>query len=156
MTDAYGRTTVPGLYAAGEVARTGVHGANRLASNSLLEALVFSAAAAASAKSEPDSYEHGRAHSQTKSVAEADSIRIRRALGKTMTQHVGIIRTNQGLAQALHSVEGLLNEFDTLPEAPFSQHPLETHNLLVAAKIVILQASERHQNVGLHYNADLA
>ena len=155
-TDLYGKSSVPGLYAAGEVARTGVHGANRLASNSLLEALVFSAAAAERAKDEPSASGEGTACRHTRSIAEADSIRIRRALGKVMTQNVGIVRTNSGLAQALETIHALIQEYESLPEAPFSQHPLETHNLLIAAEYVVRGAISRHENVGLHYNSDLA
>ena len=155
VTNLHGQSSVPGLYAAGEVARTGVHGANRLASNSLLEALVFSAAAALSAKNEPSEIEEGISPFKVKSISEADSIRIRRALGKIMTQYVGIVRTNQGLAQALETSEALINEYDALPEAGFSQHPLETHNLLISAQHVIRGAIARKTNVGLHFNADL-
>ena len=155
VTDLDGMTSVPGLYAAGEVACTGVHGANRLASNSLLEALVFAAAAAQSV----------RARSQTTSetdvscmdyqcIGEAESIHLRRALQKVMTERVGIVRTDTGLVSAKKRVADLMREYKRAAPAPFSRHPLETHNLLVAAQFVIQGAIDRTENVGLHYNSD--
>ncbi len=152
-TNLHGRTSVPGLYAAGEVACTGVHGANRLASNSLLEALVFASSAAADANG-------GTAPTSVgdpillKSIAEAESIRIRRSLQKVMTADVGIVRTNAGLAEARSQIHSLIEDYDSHPEAPFSMHPLETRNLLLAAQEVVKQASARNVNVGLHFNTD--
>lgn len=154
VTDLQGRTSVPGLFAAGEVASTGVHGANRLASNSLLEALVFAVAAAEVAQAEPTS--NAPAESlPIKCVSEAESIRIRQAVRRTMTNHVGIVRNFAGLREAEASVAALLAEYTDLPDAPFSSHPLETHNLLVSAQHTIRGALHRSQNVGLHFNADL-
>ena len=152
-TDLDGQTTVLGLFAAGEVTCTGVHGANRLASNSLLEALVFASAAAQVADGSPVD-KVPPASAPPKVVAEAESIRIRRNLQKTMTAEVGIVRSNAGLARARAQVKELQSEYDSLPSAPFSTHPLETKNLLDAAEIVIDQAIARKQNVGLHYNVD--
>jgi L-aspartate oxidase len=152
-TDLRGRSSVPGLYAAGEVARTGVHGANRLASNSLLEAIVFSTAAAT------DSGEGwtGTATptTQGRAIPENDSIRIRRALQKTMTDHVGIVRRDKGLDEAIDTIRRLATEFEKLPEAPFSPHSYETTNLLRAAAWVAKGARARRTNVGLHFNEDL-
>lgn len=152
-TDLQGRTTVPGLYAAGEVASTGVHGANRLASNSLLEAIVFAFSAAESlseAESSPSKGESVR----RRSVAEADAVRIRRTLQRTMTDHVFIVRRTAGLEQARERIAALREEYASLPEAPYSIYSLETENLLVAASHVVEGALARRENVGLHYNAD--
>jgi L-aspartate oxidase len=152
-TDLDGRTTVPGLYASGEVASTGVHGANRLASNSLLEGIVFSTAAAEACATAD--WPEGQATAiKAKSIAEADSVRLRHALQRTMTNFVGISRSTAGLEEAERTVQGLLNEYDRLPSAPFSMHPLETRNLLVAAQLVVKGALARHENIGLHYNVD--
>ena len=153
VTDLAGRTTVPGLFAAGEVACTGVHGANRLASNSLLEAIVFAKAAAEAGgaaefgKVEPKPY--------PQAIAEGEAIRIRRALQRTMTANVGIVRTFEGLREAQGTIETLIREYDGLPEAPFSSYPLETRNLLIASRHVVDAALRRNVNVGLHFNADL-
>ncbi|HEY0867537.1 MAG TPA: FAD-binding protein, partial [Fimbriimonas sp.] len=155
VTDLQGCTSVPGLYSSGEVACTGVHGANRLASNSLLEAIVFSASAAESAVSEPAAAGPLPQPRSPRPFAEADSIRIRRALQRSMTAGVGIVRTDAGLAETERTVVSLIAEADALPEAPFSTHPLETHNLLRAALHVVRGALARRENVGLHYNEDL-
>jgi L-aspartate oxidase len=159
VTDLHGRTSVPGLYASGEVACTGVHGANRLASNSLLEALVFSRAAAAEVTQEPPLPENIQptrpVGTYLKSISEADSVRLRRALQHTMTQYVAIVRSDSGLQTAASKIDELMNEFDELPEAPYSLYPLETRNLLIAASQVVQAAQRRKTNVGLHYNVNL-
>ncbi len=155
VTDLKGQTTVPGLFAAGEVASTGVHGANRLASNSLLEALVFASSAAQSSKGEQEVEGRFEVAKPTKPIGEAESIRIRRALGRTMTENVGIVRTFDGLRKSARDIETLLAEFEASPKAPFSTHPLETSNLLKAARFVVGGALARTENVGLHFNADL-
>ncbi len=154
-TDLAGRTNVPGLYAAGEVASTGVHGANRLASNSLLEALVFATAAAEAAKEEGP-VEASPTATATKCISEAESIRLRTSLRHAMTQHAGIVRNFAGLRDAQASIDGLLSEFAKLPNAPFSSHPCETRNLILAASHVVRGALARKENVGLHFNEDLA
>lgn len=155
VTDLDGRTTVPGLYAAGEVASTGVHGANRLASNSLLEALVFATAAADAAIDDPqtDAKPEPKA---VRCVSEAESIRLRTSLRHAMTNHAGIVRNFAGLREADASLHGLLTEYDSLPATPYSSHPLETRNLIVAATHVVRGALARDRNVGLHFNEDLA
>ncbi len=153
-TDLDGRTSLPGLYAAGEVTSTGVHGANRLASNSLLEALVFATAAGAASANDPAPTSVPEP-AQPRCVPEAESIRIRRALQRAMTEDVGIVRSNQGLQDASRIVGGLLREWDAAVDAPFSTHPLETHNLLLTGKSVVDAALARRVNVGLHYNRDL-
>jgi L-aspartate oxidase len=154
VTDLSGRTNISGLFAAGEVASTGVHGANRLASNSLLEAIVFAGAAASVGSL---TWKGGAAAlaGPARAIAETEAVRIRRSLQRTMTENVGIVRTNAGLSAAFEEVGSLLMEFDSLPEAPFAPYPLETRNLLVAAREVVRGARARAENVGLHYNADL-
>lgn len=155
-TDLKGRTTIGGLYAAGEVARTGVHGANRLASNSLLEALVFASSAAEAAQEEGLVCEEFDTPVEVKPIGEAESVRIRRALGRAMTENVGIVRTYESLHAAEQIVRSLLDEYEKQPASPFSTHPIETSNLLHAAQFVIQGALDRKENVGLHFNADLA
>ena len=155
-TDLDGRTTVEGLYAAGEVARTGVHGANRLASNSLLEAIVFGQAAAAHAAglADPEAKEPKPVESPN-CIPENDAIRIRRHLQKVMTDEAGIVRTTKGLRWALGQIEDARQEYEKMPSAPFSAYGLETRNLIHAAKFVVEGALARPANVGLHFNRDL-
>lgn len=153
VTDLQGRTTVPGLFAAGEVACTGVHGANRLASNSLLEAMVF-AHAAAKVEGELPTGRVGEVRT-CRTVQEAEAIRIRRSLQRTMMANVGIVRTFEGLREAQATISDLSNEYESLPEAPFSTYSVETRNLLVAARYVVDGALNRTENVGLHFNTDL-
>ncbi|MDR3689928.1 MAG: L-aspartate oxidase [Fimbriimonas sp.] len=156
VTDLEGRTSIPGLYAAGEVACTGVHGANRLASNSLLEALVFADAAAFASKNASFANVIAFQDDPYHCISEAESIRIRRSLQRAMTAGVGIVRSSDGLRNTLGVVNGLVEEYDSLPFSPYSQHPLETRNLLIAARSVVESALRRTSNVGLHFNQDLA
>ena len=154
-TDLDGRTSIPGLFAAGEVTCTGIHGANRLASNSLLEALVFGAAAADACGGEPHFEGSAPKPGSPKCVPEAQAIRIRHGLQRTMVDHVGIVRTNAGLAAALKQVQALMTDYQSLPNAPFSPYSVETWNLLVTGLKVVEGAISRKVNVGLHYNRDL-
>ena len=155
-TDLVGRTSVPGLYAAGEVSSTGVHGANRLASNSLLEAMVFSISAAEHVPAEPEQTGDPAPSVAPKSIAESEAVRIRHEIQRSMSQHCGVFRTNKGLAEALEAVSRLEREYENAPEAAFSDYSLETRNVLIAAGHVIKGAVQREHNVGLHYNADLS
>jgi len=154
VTDLDGRTSVPGLYAAGEVASTGVNGANRLASNSLLEAIVFAAAAARASVNEPTPTKTPQTH-KPKCVPEVDSIRIRRTLQRAMTEHAAIVRTDKGLASASRTIARLGDDYAKHVGAPFSTHGVETHNLLMIGAALVEAAQARRENVGLHYNADL-
>jgi L-aspartate oxidase len=155
VTDLSGRTTVPGLYASGEVSSTGVHGANRLASNSLLEAIVYSGAAAQAARTEPRSEVPEGAPEPEPTVSEHEAVRIRRSLQAAMSRFAGIFRTDDGLEKAQATVAGLLAEWDEAPKAGFSPYAAETRNLLVTAGHVVGAALARRENVGLHFNADL-
>lgn len=155
VTDLNGATNIRGLFAAGEVARTGVHGANRLASNSLLEAVVFSQSAARAADADPV---EGRAEPQppVHCVLESEAVRLRHALQSTMTQRVAVVRTNDGLRLADEAVDSLVGNYNAAASAPFSRYALETRNLLLAAQYVVKAARARTRNVGLHYNADIS
>ena len=70
-------------------------------------------------------------------------------------KEAAIVRTNDGLLKAQKEIEKLFKEYERLPRAPFSTHPLETWNLLIAAKYVVNGAIKRTENIGLHYNSDL-
>ncbi|MFN3729623.1 MAG: L-aspartate oxidase [Fimbriimonadaceae bacterium] len=155
-TDLQGRTNVPGLYAAGEVASTGVHGANRLASNSLLEALVFAKAAAVAVEGEPelpDTTPHESPPSGY--LLESDSVILRRALQRMMTQFLGIERTYSGMKEAETELAQIRESAREKSVGPFARHPAETANLIEVAHFVIRDALARDRNVGLHYNLDL-
>lgn len=155
-TDLHARSTLPGLYAAGEVACTGVHGANRLASNSLLEAIVFAAAAAEAIRDEPIGATEPIHPQPVTSISESDAVRLRRRMQRTMSEHVGIVRTELGLDAAIAAIEVLQAEYESLPQVAGSVYSLETRNLLDAALEVARAARARRQNAGVHYNADLA
>lgn len=153
-TDLAGKSSVAGLYAAGEVASTGVHGANRLASNSLLEALVFATSAANDAAASKQSVADGEPRRLKLSIVrklEVDGI-VRR-LKRIMTEHVGIVRNNLGLRHASESVEALSEEAGQ--DDHFHVKGAEAASMLECARIVVRQARERSVNVGLHYNSDL-
>jgi L-aspartate oxidase len=137
VTDAHGRTTLPGLFAAGECASTGVHGANRLASNSLLEAAVFGARAgrAAAAEAEPEALP---LRAVTAPELPDSALQRLRAL---MSRHAGVVREADSLAV-------LLSEIDALEAAHGRSAPL------VAARLVAACALARTESRGGHFRAD--
>ncbi|MBM3315448.1 FAD-binding protein, partial [candidate division WOR-3 bacterium] len=155
--DLWGRTSVPGLFAAGECACTGLHGANRLASNSLLEALVFADRAAGAAKNG-----EGRGGSQMSEVrsqmpdggmreAGLDAAGLRERLRRLMAMYAGIVRTDAGLATAERQVEELTREAGSLPGTVAARELL---NMLAVARLVVASARHRPESRGLHYNLD--
>ncbi|MBS0362503.1 MAG: L-aspartate oxidase [Proteobacteria bacterium] len=136
-TDADGRTTLPGLYAAGECAATGVHGANRLASNSLLEAAVFGARAGRAAAAEIEPGPARLVRLVTPALPAADLAELRRA----MSREAGVVRDAQGLGR-------LLDLIDALEAAHGRAAPL------VAARLVAAAASARRESRGGHFRSD--
>jgi L-aspartate oxidase len=153
-TDLQGKSSIERLYAAGEVASTGVHGANRLASNSLLEAIVFSTAAAKSAIEEPEIQSGGTAvQNVVPTVPENEVEGITRRLRRIMWEHVAIVRKNRGLQHAIDEIYEMIN---SLPrDYPFYLRGAESANLLECGKLITQAAINRKINVGLHYNLDL-
>lgn len=152
-TDLQGRTDVAGLYAAGEVAHTGFHGANRLASNSLLEALVF-ARRAAEAVPEDDAVaaawpEAPRRRGTAKAVQTG---RWRAEVGDLMLAQVGIERNDAGLRQACDRLSALATQIDA--ERGDDAASLETWNLVTAAQLVANAARMRSESRGVHFNTD--
>lgn len=162
-TDLHGRTTIPGLYAVGEVARTGVHGANRLASNSLLEGAVFGARAgdvigtdAASAPWPapvhlPCSYAE-TPESRTSTAGEpVDAARFSRgALQALMWEHAGLVRDEDGLGHAASVIAAWRSQ----QRAARTERELEDENLLLVAERLVAAARERRESVGAHYRSD--
>ena len=158
LTDLDGRTTLPGLYAAGEVACTGVHGANRLASNSLLEGLVFGARAARAMRADaggvPASAESGAVAevSTMGALPPVDHIR------EVMWRHVGLFRTGAGLRQALDALDGPWRALQAHLRAGGHLDPSawQAANLLTVARLVARAAFRRTESRGAHYRDDYA
>jgi L-aspartate oxidase len=153
-TDKDGGTDVPGLYAAGEVACTGVHGANRLASNSLLEGIVFGAragiAAAAYGLKKPSPKMESIAYTAG-SAAQPDLLKTRSQLRRLMWGDAGIIRSGESLAGAIEAISG----WHKLKESgPLSRPWLELHNMLTAGMLIATASLSRKGSVGAHYRSD--
>ena len=158
MTDLWARTEVEGLYAVGEVAFTGLHGANRMASNSLLECLVFAAAAAEDIRSQLESapkppalpaWDESRVTDSDEEVVVSHNWS---ELRQFMWDYVGIVRTDKRLQRAQHRVELLLREIDEYyGNFRISNNLIELRNLAQVADLIIRSALERKESRGLHY-----
>ena len=149
--DASGRSSLPGLWACGEVSSTGVHGANRLASNSLLEALVFGARVAEDLADAALGREHRPLVSEGLVWRDVGSDgdqarRTRQEIRRLMWEHVGLEREGAGLSAAL---EGLDDLADALP-----REPSETWNLWTVGRLVAAAALSREESRGSHYRTD--
>lgn len=141
-TDARGKTSLEGLYAAGEVASTGVHGANRLASNSLLEATVFGARIAQDLLGA--SLPHPRREEVDEAPITADESDLVATLRRTMSEKVGVLRDARGLSEAL----------DTLTMIDRRAATASTHNMATAALLIAASAMARHESRGGHHRTD--
>lgn len=168
--DYYGHAMVngqemPGLYAIGEVARTGLHGANRLASNSLLEAVAYSERATSdliqSSKLDklqqiPEIIPFWRAENLINLIEHSPLRADLEALRMTMTMDVGIVKSNARLMRAQRRIEHLEDEVKLIWEScKPTQDLVELRNLIQIAKIVVRASLDRKENIGLHYNQDL-
>lgn len=153
-TDVQGRTSLPGLYAAGEVACTGVHGANRLASNSLLEGLVFGALAAETMMAEAQVGEIESAAAVEPvaggSTPEAATERWIAELRGLMWKHAGLLRDEAGLREAQRGLDALAV---TMPRGLF-RRALEARNLHAVAELIVASALGRKESRGAHYRND--
>jgi L-aspartate oxidase len=161
MTDIHGRTDLSGLYAIGETAHTGLHGANRMASNSLLECLVFGQAAADDIRGKLTSI------SPPPVVPEWDESRVTDSdeevvvahnwdeLRRFMWDYVGIVRTDKRLQRAKHRIDLLLQEIDDYyGHFRVTNDLIELRNLAVVADLIIRSAMLRKESRGLHYTLD--
>ena len=154
-TDLNARTNITGLYACGETAYTGVHGANRLASNSLLEGLVFAKRCADSINDTFSNISNTcTADILIKNIparkrAQLDFSKIHSEISATMGRHCGVIKTNAGLNTALNRLSKILKELQSV----YCDTPqyLETLNIAVIAEQVVTAALERKENIGAHY-----
>lgn len=161
VTDFNAKTDLANVYAIGEVAYTGLHGANRMASNSLLECVVYAHAAAAAIQN--------RLHEtlSSEAIAPWDESRVSDSDEEVIIQHnwhelrlfmwdyVGIVRTNKRLARAMHRIELLKSEIDEYySNFRVSNNLLELRNLVTVAELIVRCAIVRKESRGLHYNLD--
>ncbi len=160
ITDLSGQTDLAHLYAIGETAYTGLHGANRLASNSLLECLVFGDAVAKHIlHSKVDSSTLDLPHWDESRVTDADEeILITHTwneLRRFMWNYVGIVRTNKRLSRALHRIHMLRDEVhEFYTNFKVSHNLIELRNLLQVAELIVESAIARHESRGLHFSRD--
>jgi L-aspartate oxidase len=152
-TDLCGRSSLPGLYAAGEVACTGVHGANRLASNSLLEGLVFGARAGEAMMNDAAPGRVG-APAEPASVAVCAKERaafIAHEVRTLVWEDAGIVRNGRALARALERVRRITLEAET---GRVSRDGAEVFNLASVAQMVVRLALWREESRGAHWRSD--
>ena len=159
LTDVEGHTTLPGLYAAGETACTGVHGANRLASNSLLEGLVFGALAAEAMLKEdaplpapiPSTESPHREETPISAAESSSAVELWIAdLQETMWLEAGLLRNEQGLKRAQHH----LAELAASKPKGETRREVEARNLLTVAETIVAAALARNESRGAHFRTD--
>jgi len=161
VIDRDGRTDLPGLYAAGEVSHSGLHGANRLASNSLLECFVFGEAAAKHIAANWDGLAVPppiRAWDESRVTDSDEEVVIKQnwtEIRRFMWNYVGIVRTTKRLERAQHRIKLLTGEVEDF-YGHFRVTPdlIELRNLLMAADLIVRSALRRHESRGLHYTLD--
>ena len=162
-TDEWGRTSIKHLYAAGECASTGLHGANRLASNSLLEAMVFAHRCFMDTTSPPAPLHLGRGEqvpdwNASGTTQPKEMILITQSLKEVqqiMSDYVGIVRTNVRLQRASKRIDLLWEETEALYETTILSPQLcELRNMITVSYLIVKCASFRHESRGLHFNTD--
>ena len=164
MTDLNGQTDILGLYAIGEVAYTGLHGANRIASNSLLECLVFAANCAHTIKkhhrerknpSKKMNYVDSWIPVFSKVTEEISAETLTQRVRKVMWDNVGIVRSNASLNNAKKELQPIFQQIETIfYDKPPSRSLIELRSIITVAMLMIESALRRKESRGLHYNAD--
>lgn len=159
LTDLRGRTDLPGLYAVGETACTGLHGANRLASNSLLECVVFGDAAAHDIIEDRRIMPAQLPYWDESKVTDADEEVVIAhnwdELRRFMWDYVGIVRTTKRLQRAQHRINLLKREIDEFyANFRVSNDLIELRNLVVSAELIVRSALARKESRGLHFSRD--
>jgi len=160
MTNLSGQTDIAHLYAIGETAYTGLHGANRLASNSLLECLVFGDAVAkhilhstiATSSFDLPNWDESRVTCPDEEILITHTWN---ELRRFMWNYVGIVRTNKRLSRALHRIHMLRDEVhEFYTNFKVSHNLIELRNLLQVAELIVESAISRHESRGLHFSRD--
>ncbi|MGE4378106.1 MAG: L-aspartate oxidase, partial [Burkholderiaceae bacterium] len=159
LTDLSARTDLPGLFAVGETAYTGLHGANRLASNSLLECIVFARAAAQAIAAAPRTPIPSLPRWDDSRVTDADETVVIShnwdELRRFMWDYVGIVRTNKRLERAAHRISLLQDEIQEFyAHFHVTRDLLELRNLVQVADLIVRSAQLRRESRGLHYSRD--
>ncbi len=161
LTDLYGRTSLKRLFASGEVAMTGVHGANRLASNSLLEAVVFSHRAAEKARELVRDFKSRRSYTSEnakEAVTDSDEILIthdRREIQNLMWDYVGIVRSLMRLQRAQERIKTISKDVEDFYRAnPLTESLVELRNIATVAGLIVKCAVHRRESRGLHILVD--
>lgn len=161
LVDLKGRTDLPGLYAAGECTESGLHGANRLASNSLLECFVFGEAAAADILARWDSFDAPptvRAWDESRVTDSDEEVVIKQnwtEIRRFMWNYVGIVRTTKRLERASHRIAMLMGEVEEYyGQFRVATDLIELRNLLQTAELIVRSALKRKESRGLHYTLD--
>ena len=159
LTDLAGRTDLPGLFAIGETACTGLHGANRLASNSLVECMVFARAAAQAIAAAPAADLPALPRWDDSRVTDADECVVIShnwdELRRFMWDYVGIVRTNKRLERAAHRIAMLQGEIQEFyAHFHVTRDLLELRNLVQVAELIVKSAQLRRESRGLHYSRD--
>jgi L-aspartate oxidase len=161
LVDRAGRTDAQGLYAAGEVTQSGLHGANRLASNSLLECLVFGEAAARDIEANWEKLPPApkiRPWDESRVTDSDEEVVIAQTWGEIrrfMWNYVGIVRTTKRLQRAKHRIDLLRREVnDYYKNFRVTPDLIELRNLVEVADLIVRSALSRHESRGLHFTLD--
>ena len=159
VTDLQGRSDLPGLFAVGETTYTGLHGANRLASNSLLECVVLGTSCAEAILAQAPTAAPPLPPWDESQVEDADEQVVIShnwdELRLLMWNYVGIVRTTKRLERALHRIKLLRDEIDEYyANFRVTRDLLELRNLVVCAELIVRSALRRHESRGLHYSRD--